>query len=81
MTTTSSTGFISSRPETPNATERDYIDGGAVNPPLNVRGLSMDSRDAMDSRAAIRHIPEEDKGGYQVDPIPMRCLVNEKDYL
>ena len=72
ITATSSTGFNSSRPATPNMTDRDYAE--LAQQAVNIRGLSIDSHDPM-------HRPRytEDYGNYSMDAVPMKGLVLEKN--
>lgn len=78
MTTTSSNGFISSRPETPNLTEREYAELG--HPSVNIRGMSMDSHDPLETRGAVRRLTDEYGGHYSMETVPMKSIVNEKEH-
>ncbi|THH07318.1 hypothetical protein EW145_g3459 [Phellinidium pouzarii] len=76
MTATSSTGFVSSRPETPNPTDAEL-----GNHQVNIRGMSLDSHDPLEMRAGVRRLTDEYVGGYSTDAVPMNSTVNEKEHL
>lgn len=78
MTATSSTGFVSSRPETPNVTSGDFIEGTAPTNPINVRDLSMDGNDSLNGRGGIRRTTDEYGNGYGAEIMPMNNITNEK---
>ena len=78
MTATSSTGFVSSRPETPNAVVGEYAEGTGSNvPPVAVREVSLEGKDSLE-RGAIRRT-DEYAAGYGIDMMPMNNVTNEKD--
>ena len=70
MTTTSSTGFISSRPETPNVTDSEL-----ANTHVDVRRNSFDSRE-INSRIDGLRIGDEFE--YPMEGMPLSNTVNEK---
>ena len=70
MTTTSSTGFISSRPETPNVTDSEL-----ANTHVDVRRNSFDSRE-INSRIDGLRIGIEFE--YPMEGMPLSNTVNEK---
>ncbi|KAL5531338.1 hypothetical protein ACEPAG_4215 [Sanghuangporus baumii] len=69
---TSSTGFLSSRPDTPSLTEREFAELG--HPSVTVRGMSLDSHDPLETRAGVHRLPDEYGGGYQADGVPMHMV-------
>lgn len=72
ITATSSTGFNSSRPATPNMTDRDYAE--LAHQAVGIRGLSIDSHDPM-------HRPRttDDYGEYSMDTLPIKGIIQEKE--
>lgn len=70
MTATSSTGFISSRPETPNVTDSEL-----ANNHVDVRRNSFDSRE-INSRIDGLRIGDEFE--YPMEGMPLSNTVNEK---
>jgi len=80
MTATSSTGFVSSRPETPNVTSGDFAEGAAPTNPINVRDLSLDGNDSLHGRGGIRRTTDEYGNGYGAEIMPMNSITNEKDH-
>ena len=70
MTATSSTGFISSRPETPNVTDSELANNHG-----DVRRNSFDSRE-INSRIDGLRIGDEFE--YPMEGMPLSNTVNEK---
>ena len=78
MTTlTTSTGYVSSRPDTPSLAEPDYAELG--HPSVNIRGVSMDSHDRLETRNAVHKLADGYAGNYSVDALPMTPV--EKDHV
>lgn len=67
---TSSTGFISSRPETPSLAEPETAELAQV----NIRGMSLDSHDPLETRGGVHRLPDEYGGGYPVDNMQMSTV-------
>jgi len=77
MTATSSTGVISSRPETPNLLERDYTESINGAHHVGVLGLNGDVHDSSDFRGAS-HRSMEDCGKLPKDIVSLNRIENEK---
>lgn len=68
---TTSTGFVSSRPDTPSLTEREYAEMGQP----HIRGMSLDSHDACETRGGVRRLPDEyGANNYSSDAIQMNNI-------
>lgn len=67
MTATSSTGFISSRPETPNLLEREYPESAHADPSLNGHDGGRPGAKGYD--------------GHSTDAVPLHPIVSEKQFL
>jgi len=79
ITATSSTNFISSRPETPNFPEQEYSEGANGIHAVGIRDLSMDGHDPMDPRNGIRRTGDYDE--VPDNSVPLHDLVNEKHHI
>lgn len=73
---TTSTGCVSSRPETPSLTEREYAELG--HPSVNIRGLSLDSDDRLETRGVVRGLTDEHGSNYVTAAIPMATMDKDR---